>query len=228
MNTPNASEKTSFSPFFLGLMALYVTGLLVSNLIAGKVALIGGLVLPAAVILFPLTYVIGDVFTEVYGFAKMRRVIWTGFACNLFAVLVFLGAIALPHPDFWEGQDAFRIVLGTTPRILAASLAGYLFGEFSNATVLSKLKVKTLGKHLWFRTILSSVVGEALDTVIFISAAFWGTMPNAVLFQMMLFQYLWKLAYETILTPVTYAVVRWIKRREGIDVFDHGVKYSPF
>ncbi len=228
MNTNNQPTRSSFSPLFLGLMALYLTGLLVSNLIAGKVALIGGLVLPAAVILFPLTYVIGDVFTEVYGFAKMRRVIWTGFACNLFAVLVFLGAIALPHPDFWGGQEAFSTVLGTTPRILVASLCGYLFGEFSNAAILSKLKIKTSGKHLWVRTIVSSIIGEALDTVIFISIAFWGTMPNEVLFQMMLFQYLWKLAYETILTPVTYAVVRWLKRREGVDAFDHGVRYSPF
>ena len=136
--------------------------------------------------------------------------------------------IVLPHPDFWGNQDAYVTVLSTTPRVFIASLLGYLFGEFSNSMILSKLKVVTQGKKLWVRTILSTVVGEAFDTIIFIAVSFWGTMENSVLLQMMLFQYLFKVCYEVVFTPVTYAVVKWIKKKEDLDTFDTGVKYSIF
>ena len=132
------------------------------------------------------------------------------------------------HPDFWGNQEAFATVLGTTPRVFAASLIGYLFGEFSNSMILSKLKVKTEGKKLWMRTIGSTIVGEAFDTVIFISISFWGTMPTETLLQMMLFQYLFKVCYEIIFTPVTYAVVRKLKKIEDMDTYDTDVNYNPF
>lgn len=221
-------ENTMVSKRFACLMGIYITCLLLSNLIAGKMMAVGSVTLPAAVILFPVTYILGDVFTEVYGFKNTRTVIWMGFACSAFAVLIYMITIALPHPSFWENQSAFAAVLSTTPRVFAASLTGYLFGEFSNSMILSKLKVKTEGKQLWMRTIGSTIVGEAFDTVLFISISFWGTMENSVLLQMMLFQYLFKVCYEIVFTPVTYYVVNKLKQAEGIDVYDRVVNYNPF
>ena len=206
---------------------VFVTCLLLSNLVAGKMwAVTDSITLPAAVILFPVTYIIGDVFTEVYGFKKARTVIWLGFACSFFAVLIYLITIALPHPGYWENQEAYATVMGTTPRVAIASFAGYLFGEFSNSIILSRMKVATKGKNLWMRTIFSTIVGEGLDSVIFIMISFWGTMDNSVVGQMILFQYLFKVAYEVIFTPVTYVVVRAVKKAEGIDVYDDGIKYN--
>ncbi len=220
-------EKKTVSQLFLCITVVYVTCLLLSNLIAGKMwAVTGSITLPAAVILFPLTYIFGDVFTEVYGFRKARTVIWLGFGCSFFAVLIYLVTIWLPHPGFWENQDAYAIVMGTTPRVAAASFIGYLFGEFSNSMILSRLKVATKGRRLWVRTILSTLVGEGFDSVIFIMISFWGTMDNATVLQMILFQYLFKVAYEVLFTPLTYAIVKWIKRKEGVDTYDYGVKYK--
>ena len=221
------NETKTVSKLFMIIAVIYVTCLLLSNLIAGKMwAVTGSITLPAAVILFPITYIFGDIFTEVYGFKKARIIIWLGFGCSFFAVAVYLLTIALPHPGFWEGQEAYRTVLGTTPRVALASFVGYLFGEFSNSVVLSKLKIATGGKNLWIRTILSTLVGEGLDSIIFVTISFWGTMDNATVLQMILYQYLFKVCYEALFTPVTYAVVNWLKRKEGIDVYDHGVKYK--
>ena len=206
---------------------VFVTCLLLSNLVAGKMwAVTPDITLPAAVILFPVTYIIGDVFTEVYGFRKARTIIWLGFACSFFAVLVYLVTIALPHPGYWENQEAYAIVMGTTPRVAIASFSGYLFGEFSNSIILSKLKVATKGKKLWVRTIFSTVIGEGLDSVIFIVISFWGTMENTVVLKMILFQYLFKVVYEVLFTPVTYLVVKTIKKAEGIGVYGEGLKYN--
>jgi queuosine precursor transporter len=217
-----------YSPLFLSLFAFFITCLLVSNIIAGKLILIFGLVLPSAVILFPITYILGDVFTEVYGFKNTRIVIWTGFAANLLMSLVFLAALALPHPDFWKGQAAYESVLGLTPRIVLASLVAYWLGEFANSITLSALKKATKGRYLWTRTISSTVVGQGLDTVIFIGVSFFGSVPTPVLLGMMLAQYLFKVAYEVILTPLTYLIVAKVKAREGIDTYDVGVAYNPF
>jgi uncharacterized integral membrane protein (TIGR00697 family) len=142
------------------------------------------LVLPAAVILFPLTYIFGDVLTEVYGFRKARLVIWTGFFCNLLMAAVFISVVALPSPSFWDGEKAFDYVLGLTPRMVAASLLAYFIGEWSNAVILSRMKIRTGGRRLWMRTIGSTIVGEGLDTVIFITLAFAGTFPTMVWGQM--------------------------------------------
>ena len=218
--------KEPVSMLFCLLTVLFTVCLIVSNLIAGKIFSIGGVVtLPAAVLLFPVTYILGDVFTEVYGFKKARNVIWTGFAMNLFAVLIYLAAVALPAPAFFEDQEAYRTVLWSTPRVLAASFTGYLVGEFSNSFVLSKLKVLTKGKRLWVRTILSTVVGEGLDSVLFILIAFAGTMAWSELFKMMLFQYLFKVAFEVIFTPLTYLVVKAVKKAEDTDVYDTNDQY---
>lgn len=219
-------DNKTVSKLFMIIAVVYVTCLLLSNLIAGKMwAVTGSITLPAAVILFPITYIFGDVFTEVYGFKNARTIIWIGFACSFFAVAIYLVTIALPHPVFWKNQDAYAIVMGTTPRVAAASFIGYLFGEFSNSMILSKLKVATKGKKLWVRTILSTLVGEGFDSVIFVTISFWGTMENAAVLQMILFQYLFKICYEIIFTPVTYGIVNWLKKKEGVDTFDYNVKY---
>lgn len=219
-------DNKAVSKLFLIITVVYVTCLLLSNLVAGKMwAVTSNITLPAAVILFPITYIFGDIFTEVYGFKNARIIIWLGFACSFFAVGVYMITIGLPHPDFWTNQEAYATVLGTTPRVAAASFIGYLFGEFSNSMVLSKLKVMTGGKKLWVRTILSTLVGEGFDSVIFVTVSFWGTMENATLIQMIFFQYLFKVCYEIIFTPATYAIVNWIKRKEEMDTFDYNVKY---
>ena len=221
------NETKNVSRLFMCIGIIFVTCLLLSNLIAGKMwAVTENIALPAAVILFPLTYIIGDVFTEVYGFRKDRIIIWLGFACSFFAVMIYLITIALPHPGYWENQDAYAAVMGTTPRVAVASFAGYLFGEFSNSIILSRLKVVTKGKKLWLRTIFSTIVGEGLDSVIFILISFWGTMDNSVVLQMILFQYLFKVGYEVVFTPVTYIVVKAIKKAEGTDVYDDDIKYN--
>jgi hypothetical protein len=221
-------DESSFSSVFLSLFALFVTCLLVSNVIAGKLMTVFGLVLPSAVILFPITYILGDVFTEVYGFRKTRIVIWGGFAANLLMSLVFVAAIALPAPGFFKDQEAYAKVLGTTPRIVLASLVAYWAGEFANSITLSLLKKATKGRFLWTRTISSTVVGQALDTAIFIAVSFAGSVPGPTILQMMIAQYLFKVAYEAALTPVTYRIVGAVKRREGLDVYDEGVAYNPF
>lgn len=221
-------ERYRYSPLFLALFALFLTCLLVSNIIAGKLIEVFGQVLPSAVILFPITYILGDVFTEVYGFKRTRIVIWLGFAANLLMSAIFLCAVALPFPAFFKSQDAYATVLGLTPRIVAASLIAYWAGEFANSIVLSVLKKTTKGRHLWMRTIGSTVVGEGLDTVLFIALGFAGSMPWPELYRMMLAQYLFKVAYEALLTPFTYYVVRKIKQKESIDIYDTDVAYNPF
>ena len=225
-NLENPSGRVS--RLFTALCVLYVTCLLLSNLIAGKLIVFGGFVLQAADLLFPLTYVLADVFTEVYGFRNSRFVIWLGFLCNFFAVGICLLAVGLPHPGFWTGQEAYETVFAMTPRIFGASLLAYLIGEFSNSVVLSKMKVAMSGRRLWVRTVVSSIVGEGLDTVIFTTLAFAGLVRTDVLVQMIALQYCWKLAYEVILTPVTYRVVGWLKAKERLDIYDRDIRYTIF
>ena len=220
-------NKKTVSLIFMTIGVLFITCLLLSNLVAGKLwAVTESITLPAAVILFPVTYILGDVFTEVYGFKRARQIIWLGFMCSFFAVLVYLMTIWLPHPGYWESQGAYETVLGTTPRVALASFAGYLFGEFSNSILLSRLKVRTKGKHLWVRTILSTIIGEGFDSVIFITIAFWGTIENSVVLNMILFQYLFKVLYEILFTPLTYFVVARIKKAEGVDTYDYDERYN--
>ena len=208
--------------------ALFVTTLVVSNVIAGKqVAFTAAVILPAAVILFPLTYILGDVLTEVYGYQRCRRVIWIGFACNAAAVAAIAIGGALPPAGFWNGQEAYVRTLGAVPRIVAASFLAYLVGEFVNSFVLAKLKVATSGRLLWLRTIGSTVVGQLVDSGVFITVAFLGVFPGDQVLRLVVAQWLFKVAYEAAATPLTYAVVGWLKRREGIDHFDAGTDFTP-
>ena len=223
-SAPSAPRVTGL---LLVLAALFVTLLITSNIIAVKIIQVWGRILPAAVVLFPITYILGDVLTEVYGFRFARRVIWLGFLCNAVAVLGFWVGGLLPAAPFWEGQDAYDAILGYTPRLLAASFAGYLVGEFSNSMVLSRLKVITQGRWLWLRTIGSTLIGQGLDSAVFITAAFVGTMAGADLIEMLVTQWLFKVIYEAAATPITYATVAYVKRREGIDTYDYRLSTNP-
>jgi queuosine precursor transporter len=206
---------------FTAVAAFFVTALVVSNIIAVKLVEVEGRVFDAGNVLFPLAYLLGDVLTEVYGFRAARRVILLGFACNVLAVAAIQLAIALPAAEFWsENQDAYETVLGTTWRIFVASLCAYLVGELTNAFVLSRMKVATGGRYLWTRTIGSSLVGQGLDSAIFVTIAFAGT--GADLVDTIVTTWLIKVAWEAAATPLTYAVANGLKRREGIDAFDAG------
>ncbi len=217
------------SPWFTGIVAVFVTTLIVSNIVAVKLVDFGGLVLPAAVVIFPISYIFGDILTEVYGYSQARRVIWLGFACNLLAVVAIWVSGALPPASFWaSNQPAFDTILGYTPRLLFASFMAYLVGEFANSAVLSRMKLLTRGRFLWTRTIGSTLVGEGLDSAVFITVAFMGVLPPEVLPLTIVTQWLFKVAYEVAATPVTYLIVNWLKRAEGIDTFDRGTKLNPF
>ena len=224
----NKTEK-KYTGLFVLLGMLFVTCLLISNIIAGKMWSPGlGITLPASVILFPVTYIIADVLTEVYGFSQARLIIWSGFVCNFLAVITFVITVNLSYPQFFLDQEAYAVVLGITPRVLLASFIAYLFGEFSNSIVLSKLKTITKGEKLCLRTIGSTVVGEALDSIIFVIIAFAGTITTKQLLSMILFEYLFKVCFEVVMTPVTYMVIGWMKKTEGIDTYDYDQKYSLF
>jgi len=205
-----------------------VTSLIVSNIIAVKLIDVAGMILPAAIIIFPISYILGDVLTEVYGFARARQVIWLGFLCNLFAVIAITVGGLLPAAGFWGGQEAYDVILGAVPRILAASFAAYLVGELVNAYVLARLKVAMEGRHLWVRTIGSTLAGQLLDSAIFITIAFAGIMPVEVLLTAIVTQWLVKSAYEALATPLTYAVVGFLKRADDVDVYDHDIHFRPF
>ena len=212
---------TTVSWRFVALAGFFVTALVVSNIIAVKLVEVEGRVFDAGNVLFPLAYLLGDVLTEVYGFRAARRVILLGFACNVLAVAAIQLAIQLPAADFWaENQDAYKTVLGTTWRIFVASFCAYLVGELTNAFVLSRMKVATRGRYLWTRTIGSSLVGQGLDSAIFVTIAFAGT--GADLVDTIVTTWLIKVAWEAAATPLTYAVANGLKRREGIDTFDVG------
>jgi queuosine precursor transporter len=216
------------TPWFVVITALFVTALLTANVIAVKLVAVGDLVVPAGVVVFPLSYIFGDVLTEVYGYHQARRVIWLGFLCNLLMVgAIWLGGV-LPAAGFWEGQAAYDRILGFTPRLLVASFAAYLVGEFTNAYVLARLKVATQGRWLWLRTISSTVVGQGLDSLVFIAIAFVGIMPTAqALLIAVATQWAFKSAYETLATPLTYAVVVFLKRVEQLDTYDHQTRFNP-
>ena len=228
-------KKAEHSTLYVAVVAFFVTDLLISNVIAVKTispfTVFGHpVVLQAADLIFPVTYILGDVLTEVYGFKRARKAIWIGFGCNLFAAAaIYLGQI-LPSNAEWHDQASYDAILGTQFRILFASFTAYLFGEFANSTVLAKMKIWTEGRHLWTRTIGSTIVGQALDSTIFCTLAFYGQpfMPNDALVALIVSQWVFKVCYETAATPLTYLVVNYLKRHEGVDFYDRGTKFTPF
>jgi uncharacterized integral membrane protein (TIGR00697 family) len=220
--------------YFDFVMAAFVTILLLSNVIgAGKVAVvhlpgIGDWPFGAGILFFPISYVLGDVLTEVYGYARARRCIWAGFAALLFMALMAMVVVALPPAASWTGQAAYEQVFGQVPRIVFASILAFWAGEFVNSYVLAKMKIWTAGRHLWTRTIGSTVVGQAVDSILFYPLAFYGIWENKTLVVVLLTQWALKVSWEAILTPFTYAVVGWLKRREGVDVYDEATDFTPF
>jgi hypothetical protein len=217
-------------------VAVFVTSLVVSNLIAVKLIVVGPLTLPAAVVLFPVAYICGDVLTEVYGYQGARRAIWLGFACNLLAVVAVAIAGRLPASPIWtagvyqtpeQAQSAYDAMFGFSPRLLAASVSAYLLGEFLNAYVLARLKVATAGRWLWLRTIGSTLIGQAVDSVVFITLAFAGILPTAALAVAVVSQWAFKTLYEAAATPLTYFVIGRLKRLEGLDPYDRDLRFNP-
>lgn len=220
--------------YFDYVMAAFVTVILLSNILgAGKVAVvalpgIGDWPFGAGILFFPVSYVIGDVLTEVYGYARARRVIWAGFAALLFMAFMAWVVVALPPAASWQGQAAYESVFGQVPRIVFASIIAFWAGEFANSYVLARMKLLTQGRHLWTRTIGSTVVGQGIDSLIFYPLAFYGLWDNETLLIVLATQFALKVGWEVLLTPFTYAAVGWLKRREGVDVFDKGTDFNPF
>ncbi len=209
-------------------ITLFVVILLVSNIIAAKFFAMGPLRVSAAQILFPITYIFGDIFTEVYGYSASRRAIWYGFFASFILVALSYIAVVIPPAPEYKDQAAFEIIFKPVGRIVVASLLAYWCGEFANSFTLAKLKLVTKGKYLWTRTIGSTVVGQAVDTTVVMFAAFYGMRPLGVILRLIVAGYLIKVVYETIMTPVTYAIVNYLKRTEGVDYFDYQTNFSPF
>ncbi len=225
MTQQTSPNTAKYSVWFILIVAIFITCLIISNIIAVKLISVAGLILPAAIIIFPISYIFGDVLTEVYGYRQARRVIWLGFFCNLLAVAAIWLAQQLPSASFWDGQPAYERIFSTTGRILLASFIAYLAGEFANSFVLAKMKIATQGKWLWARTIGSTLVGEGLDSLLFITIA--GLVPADALASTIITQWLVKSAYEAVATPITYWIVGFLKRKEGLDVYDRDTNFNP-
>ena len=208
--------------------AAFVAVLLISNVASTKILQLGPFSFDGGTLLFPLAYIFGDVLTEVYGYQRSRRVIWTGFIAILLAALIFYLVDVLPPAKGWELQSSYHSILGQTPRIVIASLLAYFAGEFSNSFVLAKMKVATGGKWLWTRTIGSTLVGELVDTAIFLLVAFYAVLPNSLLWTVGISNFIFKVGVEVVFTPITYLVTNWLKRKETEDYFDRGTNFNPF
>ncbi len=222
------SSRPSYK-YYDFIMAAFVTTLLCSNLIgAGKVTKIGSLTFGTGILFFPLSYIFGDILTEVYGYARSRRVVWAGFSAVFFASFMSWTIIKMPPAPGWSGQEAYVTVFGATPRIVAASLLAFWAGEFSNSYVLAKMKLRTSGRYLWARTIGSTIVGEGVDSLIFYPLAFLGVWESSLVLQVMATNYGIKVLWEAVLTPVTYRIVNFLKRAEHEDYFDATTDFNPF
>ncbi|MEM1239542.1 MAG: queuosine precursor transporter [Cyanobacteria bacterium P01_H01_bin.26] len=208
--------------------ALFVTVLLISNVASTKIVDFGVFTFDGGTLLFPLSYIFGDILTEVYGYSRSRKVIWTGFIAALIMSVTFMVVGALPSAADWPHQAAYDQILGLTPRIVTASLIAYIAGVFSNSFILAKLKVVTQGRQLWLRTISSTLVGQVLDTAVFIAIAFWGLFPPSLMVTLIVSNYVFKCGVEILFTPVTYWLTGWLKREENEDFYDRSTNFNPF
>jgi len=214
--------------YFDIILGLFVAVLLISNIASTKILDLGPFTFDGGTILFPIIYIFGDILTEVYGYRAARRVIWTGFASALLMSVVLIIVGKLPAAADWAYQDSYDNILGLTSRIVFASLIAYWVGEFSNSYIMAKLKVKMQGKKLWVRTIGSTIVGEGLDTLIFVVVAFWGVLPGSLLISIIISNYIFKVGFETLATPLTYLITDKLKRKENVDYYDKDTNFSPF
>lgn len=208
--------------------AAFVAVLLISNVASAKILLLGPFTFDGGTILFPISYIFGDILTEVYGYRRSRRVIWAGFFAAGLMALVFWVVGALPSAPDWGNQASYEAILGMTPRIVVASLLAYFAGEFSNSFTLAKMKIFTGGRWLWTRTIGSTVIGQGVDTALFVTVAFLGVLEPTLLLAVVVSNYVFKVGFEALVTPLTYFVVRFLKRAEGVDVYDLGTNFNPF
>ena len=210
------------------LTGLFVAVLLISNIVSTKIVALGPLTFDGGTLLFPLAYIFGDILTEVYGYKRARRVIWTGFFSGFLMAVTIIIIGKMPAAGGWEFQEAYEQILGLTPRIVLASLIAYFAGEFSNSYIMARMKIWTKGRKLWTRTIGSTLVGEGLDTVIFILIAFSGVLPWSLILTLIISNYIFKVGVEVLLTPVTYKIIGFLKKREGADVYDYKTDFNPF
>ena len=208
--------------------ALFVAVLLISNVASSKIVTLGPLTFDGGTLLFPLSYIFGDILTEVYGYARSRKVIWLGFVSALMMSLIFMLVGFLPASPEWPYSEAYDRILGQTPRIVVASLIAYFSGEFANAFILAKMKLATQGRWLWSRTISSTLVGQALDTVLFVLIAFLGVLPGSLLPALLISNYLFKCGVEILFTPITYGITYWLKQQEQEDYYDQDTDFNPF
>ncbi|MGD0578065.1 MAG: queuosine precursor transporter [Bryobacteraceae bacterium] len=209
-------------------IVIFVVILLISNLVGAKIIALGSMRFGGAQILFPFTYIFGDIFTEVYGYAGSRRAIWLGFFASILMALICAAIVALPPAPEFSEQHAYEVVLGVVPRMVAASLIAYLCGEFVNSFTLAKMKILTRGRHLWTRTVGSTVTGQFVDSIVFMFVAFLGKESLGTILTLIWSGYLFKVVYEVAMTPLTYWIVNSLKRLEGVDVFDVDTNFSPF
>jgi len=226
-SSDNSSSNMRYSRWFVIVVAVFITCLITANIAAVKLVSLFGFILPAAILVFPISYITGDVLTEVYGYRQARRVIWLGFICNATAVAALWLGQMLPPASFWDGQVAYERILGYTPRLLFASFLAYLVGEFANSYILAKMKIATQGRWLWLRTIGSTLVGQGLDSLVFITIAFWGVIPPVALVATIVTQWLAKSIYEAAVTPLTYLAVNFLKKKEGVDTYDYETRFNP-
>jgi len=215
--------------FYDLIMAAFVAVLLCANLIGvGKPVTLLGFTFGGGNLFFPLSYLFGDILTEVYGYARARRVVWVGFGALIFASLMSWFVLHMAPAPGYQGQAALEQVFGSTPRIVGASIGAYLIGEFINSLVMAKMKVATAGRHLWARALVSTMCGEAVDTLLFYPLAFYGMWPNDVLIKVMIGSYIIKVIWEILATPITYRVVAALKKAEGEDHYDRTTNFTPF
>ena len=219
--------KESFKYYSI-ISTLFVATLMISNIVATKLFSLGPLIFTGGILIFPITYIFGDILTEVYGYSRSRKIIWTGFFALIFMSFIFWIVSLLPPAPTWQNQDAYLSILGFVPRIVLASIIGYWAGEFANSFVLAKMKLLTKGRHLWTRTISSTIVGEGVDTTLFVLIGFYGVISGSILLMAILSGYIFKVAYEVVATPITYKIVGSLKNAAGIDHYDYRTKFSPF
>lgn len=214
--------------YFDIILGIFVAVLLISNVASAKITQIGPFTFDGGTILFPVAYIFGDILTEVYGYKRSRRVIWTGFLAALLMAAVFILVGKLKPAEGWENQAAYEAILGWTPRIVFASLVAYFAGEFSNSYTLAKMKVATSGKWLWMRTIGSTLIGEGIDTILFVLIAFWGVLEPSLIITIIISNYIFKSGFEIVATPLTYVVVDFLKRTEHENYYDKNTNFNPF
>lgn len=229
MSTKKIIEKTPKQFHYLDVITgLFISILLISNVASSKITVLGPFTFDAGTILFPFSYIFGDILTEVYGYGKDRKIIWIGVITNLLMAAIFMAVAALPSAPDWHNQNAFNAILGLTPRIVLASIIAYFVGEFANSFIMAKMKIFTKGRYLWTRTVGSTLIGEFFDTMLFVTIAFYGVFSTNDLVALLLSNYIFKVGVEVLFTPITYAIVNFLKKVEHEDYYDFKTNFNPF